>query len=194
MYIPRIGRRPSKGQRPPSPLSKPNGLAATLTALALIGILAGCVSAPSDNARTTEQQAPLDRIWPYELQDQPFVPPLKKQDQEFAEAAFVQWLEAYLRNEYQVIDRRFFWGKGESAIWVAIGKGHALYPENENGRWRVLEEIEQDWRSPGYDLVRIWKVNIDDQDRYFAIAMTNEPVPGTHGRHLIGRFELEKTP
>lgn len=106
----------------------------------------------------------------------------------------MQWLEAYLRNEYQVIDRRFFWGKGESANWVAIGKAHALYLENENGRWHVLEEIEQDWRSPGYDLVRIWKVNIDDQDRYFAIAMTNEPAPGTHGRHLIGRFELEKTP
>ncbi len=131
----------------------------------------------------------LDQIWPYSLSSQK---PLSKQDQKYAEAAFIQWLEAYLRGEYEVSDQHFFWGKGKSAVWVAIGKGHALYPENENGRWRVLEEIEQGWRSPGFDLVRMWKVSMDGKEHYVAIAMTNEPVPGTRGQHLIGRFELRK--
>jgi hypothetical protein len=134
-------------------------------------------------------KAPLDRVWPFSLSSKR---PLSNQDQKYAEAAFIQWLEAYLRREYEVIDRRIFWGKGKSAVWVAIGKGHALYPDNENGQWRVLEEIEQDWSSPGIDLVRIWKVSIDGKTHYLAIAMTNEPVPGTRGHHLIGRFELKK--
>lgn len=150
--------------------------------------ITGCATVRADD-HDAQPEALLDRIWSYSL---PSKRPLSKQDQEYAEAAFIQWLEAYLHREYKVIDRRFFWAKGKSAVWVAIGKGHALYPENENGRWRVLEEIEQDWHAPGFDLVRVWKVSIDGKDHYFAIAMTNDPVPGTHGQHLIGRFELEK--
>jgi hypothetical protein len=136
-----------------------------------------------------EHKAPLDQVWSYSLSSKR---PLRKQDQEYAEAAFIQWLEAYLHREYEVIDQRFFWGKGTSAVWVAVGKGHALYPENEKGRWRVLEEIRQPWREAGLDLVRMWKVSIEGKDHYLAIAMTNEPVPGTRGHHLIGRFELKK--
>jgi hypothetical protein len=135
----------------------------------------------------------LDQIWPHQynklLTDKR---PLSKRDQEYAEAALIQWLEAYLEPGYKVLDKQFFWSERNSAEWVAISKGHALYPENENGRWRVLEEIEQSWRTPGSGLVRLWKVSIGGKDHYFAIAMTDQPVPGTRGRRLISRFELKK--
>ncbi len=141
----------------------------------------------------SQPQALLDQIWPHQynklLTDKR---PLSKQDQEYAEAALIQWLEAYLEPGYKVVDRRFFWGDPKYSAWVPVSKGHALYPENENGRWRVLEEIVQPSRTPGSGLVRLWKVNIDGKDRYFAISMTEKPVPGTRGRRLIGRFELER--
>jgi hypothetical protein len=137
----------------------------------------------------SEPIALLDRIWPYQM---PHKRPLSKQDQEYAEAALIQWLEAYLEPEYKVIDKRFFWGERNSVEWVAISKGYALYPENEKGRWRILGEVRQPKHAPGTGLVRMWKVNIDGSDRYFAIAMTDQPVPGTRGRHLIARFQLNK--
>ena len=143
--------------------------------------------------QNSQPQALLDQIWPHQynklLTDKR---PLSRQDQEYAEAALIQWLEAYLEPAYKVLDKQFFWSERNSAEWVAISKGHALYPENENGRWRVLEEIEQSWRTPGSGLARLWKVNIQGKDHFFAITMTEKPVPGTRGRRLIGRFELEK--
>ena len=143
------------------------------------------------HAEESKQTPPalLDEIWPFELTHKR---PLSKQDQEYAEAALIQWLEAYLEPAYKVLDKKIFWSERNSAEWVAISKGHALYPENENGRWRVLEEIEQSWRTPGSGLARLWKVNIQGKDHFFAITMTEKPVPGTRGRRLIGRFELEK--
>ena len=150
--------------------------------------IAGCATVRAEGL-DAEPKSLLDRIWPYSL---PSKRPLSKQDQEYAEAALIQWLEAYLDPGYKVVDKRFFWNQRNSSEWVAIAKGHALYPENERGRWRVIEEIEQSWRTPGSGLVRLWKVNIDGKDHYFAIAMTDQPVPGTRGRNLIGRFELER--
>lgn len=140
----------------------------------------------------SQPQALLDQIWPHQYNKLlTNKRPLSNQDQEYAEAALIQWLEAYLEPGYRVIDKRFFWGDRKYSAWVPVSKGHALYPENENGRWRVLEEIEQSSRTPGSGLVRLWKVNIDGKDHYFAIAMTEKPVPGARGRRLIARFELE---
>jgi hypothetical protein len=132
----------------------------------------------------------LDRIWPFQMQFQPRINPLSEQDQDYAEAALIQWLEAYLDPAYKVIDKRFFWAHRKYQAWVPVSKAHALYPENANGRWGIVEEIEQPWQTPGSGLVRLWKVNIDGEDHYFAIAMTHKPVPGTRGCRLIGRFEL----
>jgi hypothetical protein len=137
----------------------------------------------------SESIALLDRIWPYQI---PHKRPLSKQDQEYAEAALIQWLEAYLHREYEVVEERFSWTDRNDSAWGPVSKGFALYPENENGRWRVVEEVRQAWHDPGLDLVRMWKVNIDGNDHYFAIAMTDQPVPGTRGRHLMARFELKK--
>ncbi len=59
------------------------------------------------HAEESKQQPPtlLDQIWPYEM---PHKRPLSKQDQEYAEAALMQWVEAYLHHEYEVVDERFF--------------------------------------------------------------------------------------
>jgi hypothetical protein len=131
----------------------------------------------------------LDRIWP---QSPPPKRILGEQDQQYAEAALVQWLESYLEPAYKVVDKRFFWGDRESSGWVPVGKAHALYNENANGRWRNAQEIEQSWTTPGSGYVRLWKVDIDGRVHYFAVAMTKYPVPGTRGRRLIGRFEIER--
>ncbi len=165
-----------------------NVLRSLLVLLMLFIFITGCASVRADDL-DAKPEALLDRIWPYSLSSKR---PLSKQDQEYAEAALIQWLEAYLEPGFKVVDERFFWDERNSAEWVAISKGHALYPENEKGRWRVLEEIEQSWRTPGSGLVRLWKVDIDGKDHYFAITMTKYPVPGTRGRRLIGRFELER--
>jgi hypothetical protein len=133
----------------------------------------------------------LDQIWPYQSGSKPYIRPLSKQDQEYAEAALIQWLEAYLHHEYKVVDERFFWDARNNSNWGTIGKGHALYIEEEDREWRG-EEIQQSWHSTGFDLVMLWKVNINGKHHYFAIAMTDQPVPGTRGRRLGGRFELKK--
>jgi hypothetical protein len=137
----------------------------------------------------SESIALLDQIWPYKW---PHKRPLNKQDQEYAQAALVQWLEAYLHREYEVVDARYFWTRRKDQAFGQVANGLALYPENENGRWRVIEEIKQPWHDPGFDLVRIWKVNIDGNDHYFALAMTNYPVPGTRGSNLMAYFQLKK--
>ena len=142
------------------------------------------------HAEESKQPPPalLDEIWPFEL---PHKRPLSKQDQEYAEAALIQWLEAYLHRGYEVIDERFFWDDRKKSKWGPISTWHSSNIGNEDSKWRGVE-IEQSWHSPGFDLVRLWKVDIDGADHYFALTMTKKPVPGTHGRRLIGRFELEK--
>jgi hypothetical protein len=137
----------------------------------------------------SDPKAPLDQVWSYSL---PSKRPLNKQDQKYAEAALIQWLEAYLHREYEVIDQRYFWISSKYSMWGPTSKGHALYPENEDGRWRVLEEMKQPWRELGLDLVRMWKVSINGKEHYVAIAMTRYPVPGTRGHQLFARFELKK--
>ena len=142
----------------------------------------------------SQPQALLDQIWPHQynklLTDKR---PLNKQDQKYAEASLIQWMEAYLHGEYEVVDKRFFWSEKNSSEWVAIAKGHALYPSDEDSRWRNIEEIDEVWYRPALDRIRLWKVSIDGNDYYFAVAMTKNPVPGTRGRRLIGRFELKKS-
>ena len=143
------------------------------------------------HAEESKQPPPalLDEIWPFEL---PHKRPLSKQDQEYAEAAFIQWLEAYLHREYEVVDQRFFWGDRKKSEWGPASKGHALYFSDEDNRWSNIKELRQAWHDPGFDLVRLWKVNVGGKEHFFAFAMTDRPVPGTRGRRLIGRFELEK--
>ena len=150
--------------------------------------IAGCATVRAED-RDAQPAALLDQIW------QPLPPPkrvLSKQDQEYAEATLIQWLEAYLHREYEVVDARYSWIRRKDQAFGQVAQGLALYPENENGRWRVVEEIRQPWHDPGFDLIRMWKININGSDHYFALAMTNYPVPGTRGRNLMAYFELRK--
>jgi hypothetical protein len=136
----------------------------------------------------SEPIALLDQIW------QP-LPPLKrvlsKQDQKYAEATLIQWLQTYLRNEYEVIDQGFFWEKKGFSTWAAIGTGYAAPISGEGSKWRGVE-IDEAWYNPASDPIRMWKVNVNGEDCYFAVVMTNQPVPGTRGRPLVGRFKLKK--
>ncbi len=183
----RLATHPPRSDHPAKPKMQRRHMLQGLTLLLLFatGSLGILHAEESKQPPTTL----LDEIWPFEL---PHKRPLSKQDQEYAEAALIQWLESYLEPRYNVVDQRFFWDDRKKSTWGPVSKGHALYPENENGRWRVIEEIEQSWRTPGSGLVRLWKVNIQGKDHYFAVSMTQKPVPGTRGRRLIGRFELEK--
>jgi hypothetical protein len=135
-----------------------------------------------------QTQSLLNQIW------QP-LPPLKrvlnKQDQEYAEAALIQWLETYLRGEYEIIDQGFFWKSRKLSGWAAIGSGYAASISGEGGKWNGVE-INESWYRPALDPIRVWKVSIDGRDHYFAVAATGKPVPGTRGHRLMGRFELKK--
>lgn len=136
----------------------------------------------------SQPQALMDQIW------MP-LPPLKrvlsKQDQEYAEVALIQWVETYLRGEYEVIDQEFFWKNRKLSGWAAIGSGYASSISGEGSKWRGLE-IDETWYRSALDPIRLWKVSIDGRDHYFAVAATKKPVPGTRRHRLIGRFELEK--
>lgn len=136
-----------------------------------------------------QPKALIDQIWPYQM---PYRQPLNKQDQEYAERALVQWLEDYLQDKYKVVDRRFFWDDREKSMWGPISKGHAAYIERQDRAWLgvVTEDV---WSDPGFALLRLWKVDINGNHRYFALAMTRTPIPGTRGRRLMARFELKKT-
>lgn len=127
----------------------------------------------------------LDRIWP-QLPAAERV--LDARDQDYAEAALTQWLQAYLHREYEVVDRRFFWTPPNSSEWVAVSKGHGSRLPKE---WEAVV-LRQAWHEPGSDLATVWKASVAGEERYFAVAMTDQPVPGTGGRRLVGRYELRK--
>ena len=150
--------------------------------------IAGCATVRAED-RDAQPVALLDQIW------QP-LPPLKrvlsKQDQEYAEAALTQWLLTYLRGNYEVVDQGFFWDSRKYSTWGPMNKGYAAHIGGEDSHWYGME-IDEDWYTPATDPIRLWKVSADGKDHYLAIAMTDQPVPGTRGRNLIGRFELKKS-
>jgi hypothetical protein len=128
-------------------------------------------------------KALLDQIW----KPTPLKPLLNKQDQKYAQSSLAHWLETYLRFEYEVVDQRFHWGDSKRLGWIGVGKGHASHIGKES-KWEGAT-VQQDW---GPDVAWLWRVQIDGEARYFAVAMSNDPVPGTRGHYLIGRFELKK--
>lgn len=159
-----------------------------LSTITVCMLLAGCATSRAP-AGDPGSDALLDRIWPRTSAP---IRVLSKQDQTYAEAALTQWLDAYLHHAFDVVDSRFHWSRMNSSEWVAISQGHASRIAGGGSQWRGTE-IEQPWQSPGLDLARLWKVCVEGTARYFAIAMTDQPVPGTQGRRLIGRYELKRT-
>lgn len=150
----------------------------------LMCILAGC-STLHAGERDSQSTRLLVRVWPH---TPPLESVLSKQDQEYAEAALAQWLEAYLHREYEIVDRKFFWTEPDSSEWGPLRQAYANRMMTE---WSGTV-IDPPWREPGYDLATVWKLQIDGEAHYFAQAMTDQPVPGTRGRQLGGHFQLRK--
>ena len=114
---------------------------------------------------------------------------LGEQDQVYAEAALTHWLEVYLNRKYGVVDQRFFWRPQGSSEWAALGTAIGLRVRTIFGASAI---VDVPWQSPGLDLAEVWEVEYQGTTRIFAIAMTDEPVPGTRGRRLMGYFELKR--
>lgn len=114
---------------------------------------------------------------------------LDEQDQAYAEAALTHWLEVYLNRKYEVVDQRFFWTPRDSSKWAALGTAIGLRVRTIFG---TRTTVDVPWQSPGFDLAEVWEVEYQGTTRIFAMAMTDEPVPGTRGRRLMGYFELKR--
>jgi hypothetical protein len=153
--------------------------------LLLSMLVSGCGTLAGSHGEV-QPKALLDQIWPY------FPPPkrvMSKQDQQYAEVALVRWLETCLDEKYEVIDQRIYWPRVKQIKWAGIGKEHGNRIRSEE--WGGVE-IEPGCNGLDYNPVITWQVNFEGELRFFAITMTDQPVPGSGSRHLFGRFELRK--
>lgn len=156
--------------------------------LALALALGGCQSlSASEGERSAESL--LDQV-----PAPAFVPAapkrvLNEQDQAYAAAALTHWLEVYLNRKYEVVDQRFFWAPPGSSGWASLGTAIGLRITTIFG---AKTTVDVPWQSPGFDLAEVWEVEYQGTTRIFAMAMTDDPVPGTRGRRLVGYFELKR--
>ncbi|TXI48506.1 MAG: hypothetical protein E6Q50_11015 [Lysobacter sp.] len=93
------------------------------------------------------------------------------------------WLSAYLKDEYRIVDRRYFAVDRKDFLWVAIAKfvGNAI----ERPLGACVER--QPWHEPGYDLVQVWRMPSQPYRR-IAVAAENDG----DGSRVVGYFELER--
>lgn len=93
------------------------------------------------------------------------------------------WLSAYLKDEYRIVDRRYFAVDRKDFLWVAIAKfvGNAV----ERPLGACVEQ--QPWHEPGYDLVQVWRMPSQPYRR-IAVAAENDG----DGSRVVGYFELER--
>jgi hypothetical protein len=160
-----------------------------LQAMVFLSLLvASCLAVLHAEDSKSRPKALLDQIWPYQMAHRQ---PLSKQDQEYAQTALILWVESYLKDEYKIVDERFFWSDRKDSMWGPISKGHSAYIEREDREWQGVV-TEQPWHDPGFALIRMWKIDANGASRYVAIVMARTPIPGTRGRRLMARFELKK--
>ena len=102
-----------------------------------------------------------------------------------AKAAMVQWVEQYLKHEYRVVGQRFVLTAPGDTAGAAIGsKAHQYVTQNLGGAMQV-----DGWFGDDNYRMFMWKIG-DRSPRYVAFAMTNDFLPGTRERGLVGYFEL----
>lgn len=157
-----------------------------LFAAQMLGVLAGC--ATLQTSEQAPQQQPirlLDRIW---LQTPPLKSALSAQGQKYAEATLTQWLETYLHQQYEITDRKFFWVEQDSTEWAKL---RANYINRMKTEWSGRLVVPS-WQEPGYDLLPVWRVEVDGTAHYFTMAMTDQSIPRMRGRQLVGHFQLRK--
>ena len=96
------------------------------------------------------------------------------------------WLKTYLKDDYDIVDQRFYVVGREDFLWVAISKFVGNSIEQPLG---VCVE-RQAWHDPGYDLVQVWRVPSAPYTR-IAVATMNDDAD-RRGDRVVGYFELRR--
>jgi hypothetical protein len=106
-------------------------------------------------------------------------------EQQRAKAAMVQWVERYLKHEYRVVGQRFVLTAPGSTDGAAIGsKAHQYVTQKLGGTMQT-----DAWFDDDNYMMFLWKFG-DSSPRYIAFVITNDFLPGTRERSLVGYFEL----
>ncbi len=143
--------------------------------------LAGCQTVKPVNSALKDMQEwttpePLDRLSP-------------PHEQMRAKAAMVRWIELYLKNQYRVIDRRFVLTDSGFTESASVGsKANQYVKQTLGGVPRPDTWLDDD----DYSLL-FWTLN-EGSPRNIAFVITNEFLPGTNDRRLVGYFELVPSP
>lgn len=159
-----------------------------VAALMLIGSLCAGQLAWGAKPESAETSKPalldqLPALWPA----------LAERKQLQAKATMMRYLLVYLRDEYEIVDQRFFQTDPGFSKWVLLSKRVGTRVENDMAG--VMQH--QDWQEMGIDLVAIWRLG-PQSGRYIAVVMTDGYQPGMDdpairkAPHLVGYFELTK--
>jgi len=106
-------------------------------------------------------------------------------EQRSAKAAMVRWVEQYLKHEYRVIGQRFVLTAPGDTKSAAIGsKANQYVTQNLGGSMQI-----DGWLDDDNYMMFLWTFN-DGSSRHIAFVMTNDFLPGTRERCLVGYFEL----
>ncbi|WP_123649256.1 hypothetical protein [Lysobacter enzymogenes] len=139
--------------------------------------LASCKTIEPTNSTLKDMQEwatpePLDRVSPANEHRQ-------------AKAAMAGWVEQYLKREYRVIDQRFVLTAPGSTDGAAVGsKALQHVTQNLHGALKV-----NGWYDDDKYRIFLWTFD-DGSPRYVAFVWSNDFLPGTRERTLIGYFEL----
>lgn len=140
-------------------------------------VLAGCQTVKPANSTLKDLQEwatpePLDRLSP-------------PREQMRAKAAMVRWTAQYLKDEYRMVDQRFVLTQSGFTASSSVGsKANQYVTQNLGG---VLKT--DGWFDDDNYMIFLWAFG-DSSPRYIAFVMTNDFLPGTRERSLIGYFEL----
>ena len=144
-------------------------------------LLTGCQTVKPANSTLKNLQEwatpePLDRLSP-------------PREQVRAKAAMVRWTEQYLKNEYRVVDQRFVLTAPGFTEPASVGsKANQYVTQTLDG---VLHT--DGWLDDNNYALFLWKIGDDDSPRYIAfVIMTNDFLPGTRERRLVGFLELTR--
>ena len=102
-------------------------------------------------------------------------------------AAMARWLERYLDHDYRIVRRRFVLTEPGFTASSAIGSKAIQYV-----RW-TLGGIQRShtWLEDDYSLL-LWNLS-DNSSEYIAFLVSNEPLPKTNERRLVGYFLLTRS-
>lgn len=165
-------------------LPRPRSRAAS--ALLLCGLLAACRTI-GETPRSPA--AALDRLPRLSAPARA----LAGREQIQAKATLELYLGAYLRDGYEVVDRRFFLSAPGFSDWAALTSRVGGYVRDD----MAGEQQFQAWQRVGIDNVAVWRID-PAGGRYIAIAMSGDRAPvagdagGRQAAHVIGYFELTK--